>query len=248
MPTVFSIIGSSWTFFRKHTVFNNILLWMIIIPNLLITLLAQAMDEESYLSYVLHEKLALPELETYLLGGILLLALSIIVLWGMACVLTVGKRIIKSPAGRSRSSFSVVRKQAKKMIIPLFLTSVLRDCFTLFWLLLLVIPGIIYSIRTIFFEVIIACEGKEYREALTHSKKVVKGHSWKVFWYMLGIGMTIFIPAMTIILGVEIALQQVMNGVLMPISAILQSGVYSIATVVQVLATITLYKEIKKLK
>ncbi len=210
-------------------------------------LVSNITNEESYMYHLILKNTEMTPGALILLIILLNLALSLWFLWGTACVLLVGKRIIKSPAGRSRSSFKLVRKQAAKLIIPLFLTDILRDCFTLFWGILLIVPGIIYRVRTLFYAVIIACEKKEYRKALKQSKKIVKGHSWTVFWYMLGLGIVIFLPTTFLTLIVD----ETINGFdsrLSPAADILNGAIFSIAVTIQLLATIILYKEIKKLK
>lgn len=221
---------------------------MIIIPNIFITLVLSPLDENSQSLYLIKSVTGLSDYEVFALVGLLLIMFGVWFLWGVACVFTVGKRIIKSPAGRSRSSFAVVRQQGKKLIIPLLLTTLLRDCFTLFWSLLLIIPGIIYSIRTSFYEVIIACEGKEYREALKYSQKIVKGHTWQVFLYMLGISLIIFIPVIFITIGIEVIALTTLSGALVLASIILQGAVHSFASVLLFLSIIILYKEVKALK
>jgi len=171
--------------------------------------------------------------------------LALVLIWGIACVLVMGKRMITTKAGRTRTSFKVVRKEGKKFVINIFLTSILRDCFTILWGLLLIIPGIIYAIRTAFFSVTIVIEGLGYRSALKKSKKVVTGHTWTVFGYFFGLGIVIFFPA--IILTVLLDQIMLFDPRLMPAVFLLEAAAMSIAILIFNLATILLYAEVKKL-
>ncbi|MBU2213340.1 hypothetical protein KKC44_01040 [Patescibacteria group bacterium] len=174
------------------------------------------------------------------------LTLSIILIWGIACTLVVGKRMIKSKAGRSRTSFAVVRKDGAKYVLNLFITGILRNIFTFFWGLLLIIPGIIYAIRTAFYHVVIVCEDSGYRASLNKSKEVVKGYTWTVLLYFLGLAVVIFLPVIIIsgILGEAAAAfdQRLLPGIYIIVSVLM-----SLAILLFTLATILLYAEIKKL-
>lgn len=126
----------------------------------------------------------------------LFIALVYFMLWGQACTLVVAKRLVSSPAGRNRTSFKAVRKEGKKYIAALFLTELLRSIITLLWTLLLIVPGIIYSIRTIFYDIMMVEKGKiTYgRPALRRSIDIVKGNTWNIFWRALGIAVCVFVP------------------------------------------------------
>lgn len=126
------------------------------------------------------------------------IALSLIVVWGSVCILSIGKRLLQAKSGRTRSSFKTVRMQAGPFFIPFLLTSILRSIFTVFWSILLIIPGIVYFIRTIFFPVIVVCEGIAYRPALQRSQDIVRPQTGAVFLSVLGISLLTFAPAMAL--------------------------------------------------
>lgn len=174
------------------------------------------------------------------------LALSIVLVWGIACVLVVGKRMIKSKAGRAKTSFAVVRKDGSKYILNLLITGILRDIFTFFWTLLLIIPGIIYGIRTAFYYVVIVCEDSGYRESLKKSKKVVKGHTWTALLYLVGLSLWIFLPTI-IIVGIIGTAIETFDPRLVTITYVVTSVLMSFAILLFTLSTILLYAEIKKL-
>jgi len=165
-------------------------------------------------------------------------------LWGIACTLLVGERIVKSPAGRTRSSFSSVRERGVRYIIPLFLTGILRDIFSLLWALLFIIPGIIYKIRTSLYAVIIICEGKEYREALQKSKELVKGHTWQVLWYFIAASLILFIPPMALS-GFLIGTANTFDPRIIPAAMVASGAFFAFSTLLFQLTTVHIYKALK---
>ncbi len=131
-----TLLRSSWRYFWKHSALQRILLWFFILPEALQMLLASTnapppLLVTAYREWQLAEFLSV-------LGS---LALGIIMLWGSACVLLIGKRMIQNRAGRSRTSFRSVRKDALPLIVPLFLTSLLQVCFLFYRSLLYIIPA-----------------------------------------------------------------------------------------------------------
>jgi uncharacterized membrane protein len=231
MPNVFTIIGEAWSFYRKQPVLGQVVFWLLFLPMFLIETWAQIIPEDAESATVFW----------FLIGVI---ALAILIVWGSACVLVVGKRLINSRAGRSRTSFRTVRKQARKLIVPLILTDILFDCFTFFWSLLLIVPGIIYSARAMFYPVVVAAEGKTYRKALKRSKNVVKGHTLDALLHVLGIGFVIFFPIITISFASVIVIT---NPLFIFITIIVSNGITSIALMLYLLSIIILYRELKKL-
>lgn len=186
------------------------------------------------------------DIRPFLLMIVIHIALSLIIVWGIACVLVVGKRMIMSKAGRARTSFSVVRKEGGKYVVNLFLTGVLRDIFSFFWVLLLIIPGIIYSLRTVFYHIVIVCEDTGYRPALLRSKEIVKGHTWTVLWYFLGLSLVIFLP-IVFVMGITGDLVSQFDTRLLPAVYIMTSVLMALGMTLMTLSTILLFAEIKKL-
>lgn len=116
---------------------------------------------------------------------ILLLTIGLHI-WGQACVLI---------AGQSRRSFRSLLRAARPLIIPLLLTGLLRQCFILLWGLLLILPGIIYGIRTTLFDAVIAKEGQQYRRALRRSAFIVRHNMWRTVGVVLATYLLFFLPA-----------------------------------------------------
>ncbi|MFA6259267.1 MAG: hypothetical protein WCX29_01515 [Candidatus Peribacteraceae bacterium] len=223
---------------------NNVLLWFSILPLAANYSISQLLlnRETGYIAHVLLQ---------YEDGGKIILALSFLVMitvlllniWGMGCTLVVGKRLVKNPAGRSRSSFPAVRSQGAQFIIPLLLTGILRSIATMLWGLLFIIPGIIYAVRTSLYAPVIACESMEYRGALTRSKQIVRGKTWTVFLYLLGLTFSIYIPVF--FLQTMIAALPVADARLETAAHILTGSIASLAQLIMILSTILLYKHIQ---
>lgn len=59
--------------------------------------------------------------------------------------------------------------------------------------LLLIVPGIIWSLYYTFFVIVVALRGLSGKAALDYSKSLVKGQWWRVFGYMLVINLLAFL-------------------------------------------------------
>lgn len=187
MPNLFSIIGESWSFWRKQQAAMHVTMWFLFLPMLGMSLLDATAER-------LEETIGVqPELQIVFILAFILLGLAL--LWGDACTLSVGKRLLQAKSGRARTSFRTVRSQASGIFLPYLLTYLLRIITTLLWSLLLIIPGIVYAVRTTFFAIIVVCEGEAYRPALRRSMELVKGRFWPVFWTAVGLSALILFPA-----------------------------------------------------
>ena len=196
MPSPLVLLESAIAFYRKQPVLNRVTVWLLILPSFCIRLLARlaALPGETTF-WPAYE----PEMEWRVLAVILLVLLNVVMLWGEAALLVVGKRLVKSPAGRSRTSFRAVRAQSATFIVPILLTSILRTCFTILWSLLLVVPGVVYLVRTAFFPMFVVFEKIEYRDALRRSIELVRGRTGRVLLVVLGLAMLLLLlPAIAV--------------------------------------------------
>lgn len=74
--------------------------------------------------------------------------------------------------------------------LPSYIGTNLLAAFILFGLsLLLVVPGIIWSLYYVFFTQVVFLRGIGGKDALDYSKSLVKGRWWKVFWILFVIGL-----------------------------------------------------------
>jgi uncharacterized membrane protein len=228
-------------------VLNAVLFWLLALP-LIIMLLLDYAQRELFVIPGMQEGLVwgVTDLRPLILLTIMQIALTLVMIWGIACVLIAGKRLISSKAGRARTSFAVIRHEGRGFILNIFLTSILRSCIALLWSILLIIPGIVYFIRTMFYQVTIVCEGKDYRDALRASNDVVRGHTWTVLWYIMGLLLAIFLPVFAMIAVLENAVA-IVDSRLLPALFIPEGALMAIAVLLFTLSLAALYREIKKL-
>ena len=82
----------------------------------------------------------------------------------------------------------------KEKFGPSAVTSLLEFVFTLLWLLLFIIPGIVKSYSYAASMYLVRAGKCEGNDAITESRKLMKGHKWELFcldlsfigWYLLG--------------------------------------------------------------
>ena len=154
--------------------------------------------------------------------------------------------MVNSPAGRNRTSFKAVRKEARKFIGPLILTEILRTIITLGWALLLIVPGVIYSARTVFYDIMLIEEGKiAYgRPVLNKSKDIVTGRTWSVIWRMIVVSLLIFLPV-AIVDGSISTLLEIVDPRLETLGLVLSDMVDSLAGVFYITCIVALYADLK---
>ena len=246
MPNVFSLIGSSWTFFRKQPALVYVLIWLWILPNTILTILQRMMEPVKNTELAATYQGTLPvsgPTLLFILPAILILMLVLI--WGLSCTLVACRRMVETRAGRARTSFATLRKEGAKYVLPLLLTSILRTCFTFFWALLLVVPGIIYSIRTTFYSIIVVDKDLAYREALNRSKEIVQGRTWRILGYIIVFAICFFGPAVVLVWGTELLLTETAPGFLI-LSDIVSAVAYSVAAMLCQIALVELFAALNK--
>lgn len=220
--------------------------WLMILPSIGSNLVTSIINPETNGFSLTEQGFPVMDLPPVIVFGIILMLIfALLVIWGSACTLVIGKRLLTNRAGRNRTSFRAVARQARRYILPLFLTSILRTCFVILWGLLLIIPGIIYNIRTVFYGIVIVCEGPSYRQALNRSKEVAFGHTWKILWSVIGLALCTFLPVSLLTAGVAILVSAI-DMRLMIMTDILNGFFTGLATILFTLATIVLYSELKK--
>lgn len=224
----------------------HVLIWLWILPNLILTVLQRMMarveDPLTAAPYQGTLEISGPTL-LFILPAILILTL--VLLWGLSCTLVACRRIVQTRAGRARTSFATLRKEGASYVLPLFLTSILRGCFTILWGLLLIVPGIIYSIRTTFYSIIVVDKDLAYREALNQSKEIVKGRTWRILWYIIVFAVCFFGPATILVVGTEIILGAIEPRFLL-VSDIVSSIAYSVAAMLSQIALVELFAALQK--
>lgn len=234
MPSVFTLIGNAWAFSKKQPILVQAALWLIFVPMIGINELSSFLADPSL-------KMDAANGAPVLLSALCIFALSVVLVWGIACVLLIGSRQLGSNSGRSRTSFKAVRTEARSFLIPLILTGILRNILTFFWALLLIVPGIIYSVRTAFYSIILIQEGISYRPALQQSKNIVKGHTWSLFLKLFLLGLILYTPISILdSMGMKMP-----AGIPLTALNILLAGLATVSTVLYTLSTIELYGYMK---
>lgn len=100
----------------------------------------------------------------------------------------------KNFQGSPKESF----KEARPLIGSYFWLSILTAILVLLWTLLLVIPGIIFSIYYSFAVYAFFFEGRKGMDAIKRSKALVKGHWWPVAGRILGLSLILWVFMMLI--------------------------------------------------
>lgn len=185
-PSSISLIGNAWVFARRQPVLLPVLLWMIVLPSAVMNLIGAFSDPFPIFPRTTEVTVLI------VLADILL---SIIMLWGTACVVLIGKRLIQAKAGRSRSSFGTLRRQGAHFVLPLLLTGILRGCIMILWGILFIIPGVIYAVRTVFYTFTVVFEEKNFRSALKQSAMIVRGRTWGMLWTLIALATFLYLPA-----------------------------------------------------
>lgn len=264
MPSFFSLIATAFRFYKKQPVLNTIVFWLLFIPQSVIDAMINITDRAiaqgfSSLSDNTTNGVAIA------IASLIAIFLVYFMVWGQACVLLVGKRIISSPAGRSRTSFKAVRSQARKFIGPLLLTSIIRTvlCFLLcilaiiplafidklpiiaFRILLGIsfVPALVFFLHTAFYDIIIVSGKSTYFAALSESNAVVQKRTLRTLFYFLGFGIVLIVPPSLVEVLATLATETAPVAAL-PVQ-ILSNAIYSYALMFFMLTSIAFYKAMK---
>jgi hypothetical protein len=102
------------------------------------------------------------------------------------------------------------------------------------------IPSLIYSIQTTFYDIVVVTEKKVNRAALHRSQSIVKPHTAALLLYLLGLSIILFIPVNIVASLVEYAIVS-FDPLLLPIADIIRAGLSGISTVLLVLSEVMLF-------
>jgi len=156
------------------------------------------------------------------------------------------KVIADSYQGIPTKNFKESITSSKPLLFVAFLTSLLSGLAILGGFILLIIPGIIFSIWFAFALYAVVLDSKKDTEAMKYSKKLVSGRWWAVFWRM-------FLPSLIFMIvsgAVQMPLDYIMNSSNTPtitLLALFVSSMVSIAFAPFLASAQTiLYVELKK--
>ncbi len=130
-----ALVASAWSFFRRQPALVPVFVWLLIVPTTLVDWLQRLR--------ALH-LLDGNDSSLGVLCTLLIVLLTIVTVWGVASTLLVGKRLIQNKAGRARTSFRTVRRDALMLMFPLVLTSLLQACFLFYRALFFLIPALFF--------------------------------------------------------------------------------------------------------
>jgi len=101
--------------------------------------------------------------------------------------------VIKKILDKEKIDFKGALKKSLSKWPKVIWTSFLRGIFLIGLTLLLIIPGVIYSIYWAFVVYVVVLCDKSGKKVLNYSKSVVKGKWWKVFRIFLGLEILSFL-------------------------------------------------------
>ena len=128
-----SYIGTALRFYKKQPLLNPVVGLLLVLPYVIASGFDMAM---SAFSTSIQNTFGMSAMQVQVLYFVVQLLLTLWIIWGIAAVMSIGMRLIKSAAGRTKSSLQSVVKQSRTLILPFFFTGLIRDCITL----LLVLP------------------------------------------------------------------------------------------------------------
>jgi len=245
----FAIIGSAWLFYKKHSALNSIWLWLLTVPLSAMLITAEYSSRNPYFLEIKKNGVVwgVTDMRPMIAFVLAMALLAVIITWGVSCVLVVGKRLITSKAGRSRTSFRSVSKEAREFIIPMVITDVLRDLLTVIFGLFLIVPGVIFAVRTSFYRIAMVARGAGCADSLKTSREIVMGNTLKTLMYLIGIFLYLFVPSV-ILSGALIALSQYfLPQGFFPIALLLVSAILGFAEMIYLISMVILYGEIGRL-
>ncbi len=181
MPTLLELLAEAWSRFRQTPTANTAVLWLLIAPSFAGTAVERLIGtgDPYWPGYTAPEWGIWPLIGTTVV-------LNLLIVWGTAAVLLAAR-------GGARSDKALLAA-AVPLIVPLLCTEILRACLTFLWLLALIVPGILYSLRTSLAQPIVAAEGLAFRPALKRSIALVKGRTAEVAWLLIGGALLLFLP------------------------------------------------------
>lgn len=191
-----SLLSGAVSFQAKHPVLKGVTIILLALPAF--------MDHAMRRLLAVEDPLFVSDAPAWqqpiLLGTLLVMLLTTILeLWGIACILVTARRLLGHPAGRTRRVLRSLMREGADYVPALLLTSILRTCTVALLLLpsLLIailllwkgiapevsltlaavaaVPGVLYSLKTIFYSVVIVGEHMSYRAALRRSAEALKG-------------------------------------------------------------------------
>lgn len=113
-------------------------------------------------------------------GGVFgMILLSLVLIAAYLVLAYMWLYLIKYLSLNQSFTLRTLREDTHKHFVDLFLTALLKGIFTIGLFILLIIPGIIYSVYWLFNQFINVYDGVFYRNSLNQSESLIKGRWWK---------------------------------------------------------------------
>jgi hypothetical protein len=101
--------------------------------------------------------------------------------WATICIMQTTNQLSENKLVESK----VLSKNAIRRIQPLLIVAFLQGLITLGGMMLLIVPGVIFLFWYSLSQAAVAIDNKKPLEALSYSKKLVKGHFWSFAWRLI---------------------------------------------------------------
>lgn len=102
---------------------------------------------------------------------------------------------------RQEVSLGIILSRSLSRWLAAVYTGFLENVFLFFLFLMLILPGVLYSVYWFFALYPVAFYGKSGRAALDYSKRLVQGRWWKVFSYIVSIGVLLAVPLVFVVIA-----------------------------------------------
>jgi hypothetical protein len=178
------ILGKSWEDYKSN--FYSIFKFMLVfvgIPSLMISVLLLI------LSFSI--EWFIPSYSIYLILS-LFISLFFLLLFFIILILFADASLIGISLEKSRFNFKEMIKIGRSFYLKYIGFTIVVSLFLIGLFLLLIVPGIIFSIYWIFAVYVLYYEKKGILSSLKRSREIVKGNWWKVFGYLLLISLILY--------------------------------------------------------
>ena len=136
-------------------------------------------------------------------------------------------------------------KETSELAWPYIVLSVLTAILIILWLLLLIIPGIIFSVYYSFAVYAFFFEDKRGMDAIKRSKELVKGYWWAVFGRVIFFALIIWV--FSLIISIPLLLSQE-NSIFYSLWDVLVQIINALIGPITLLFSYQIYKDLVKIK
>jgi uncharacterized membrane protein len=116
-------------------------------------------------------------------------------------LMKVAIKVVRGETAEIKELFS-----GKKYLIQYILASAVTSLITMFGLLLLIVPGVIWSLKYMFTTLVVVDEGLGFADAMAKSALMTQGIKWKLLGFSLAMAGLNFLGCLPLFLGLIITL------------------------------------------